>query len=128
MFIAGFDPVGTNLWAKTWGDTGGANAGYGIAVDSAGHLALTGTCQASVNFDGLGVSWLYGYVVASFTVSGNSAPVYRWAKGSAYSDFGDAIAFGPHGDVITSGYLGRAQDLGGISVGSGPFVAAYSNR
>jgi hypothetical protein len=134
MFLAAYDSSGNFLWAKTWGGdlTGSADNGRALRVDSTGNLVLTGyyTSWMDFNRDGVEDAPGSGYFVASFTVSGNAQPVFRWAKRSGSgSGIGNALSFDTSGHVLTSGsWQANTFNLDGISFvtpGSGAFVNQY---
>jgi hypothetical protein len=133
LFLAGYDPSGNYLWAKTWGgDTlSVGDCGFAVRVDASGNLAITGQFDSGMNFGG---SWLpgKGYFVASFTISGNSLPTYRWAERSntINNGLGSAVAFDTLGHLTTAGSFNYTTDFGGISATvpagtTGAFVAQY---
>jgi hypothetical protein len=141
LFIAGYDPSGNYLWAKVSG--GGTDSGNAVAIDSNGNLVFTGIARYSIDFGTWPQDpWLIGngavdYFAAAFTISGNSAPVYRWTKFSGAgtaatgTSTGQAVAFDSLGHVLTAGcFLGTA-DFGGISATApastqAGFVAQYT--
>jgi hypothetical protein len=137
MFLAGYDSAGTPLWVKTWGgdvpSTLGSDQGNALKVDGSGNLVLVGQLCSSANFGG---GWLSGNgsansVVASFTLSGNAAPTYRWAKRAAGGvSYGCGAAFTSGGQVVTTGFFQLTTDFGGTSatapVGTdAAFIAQY---
>jgi hypothetical protein len=126
FFISAYGPTGGALWSKTYGHMG--DAGYGIAVDGGGNLALTGACGS---VDWLG-NYIYstgaGYFVASFTTAG----AYRWnVQASAGQSYGYGVAFDPLGHVLTGGSFYDTVDFGGLSATTGAgifnaFIAQYT--
>lgn len=51
IFLAKFDPSGTHLWSRHFGDAG-VDVGYSVAVDGAEDALLTGFFQGTVDFGG----------------------------------------------------------------------------
>lgn len=125
-FLVAYSPSGQWLWNKAYGGSG--DGGACVSVDGNGNLAITGTSSYMIDF-GNGV-WLGagGYYVANYTISGNSPPVYQWAKRSY--GVGTGIAFDSAGHVLTTGtFSGAPVDFGGITVAPqgapDSFVAQY---
>lgn len=119
IFIVSYDSNGTYQWDLRTG--GSADEGSAIAVDAGSYLALTGRALGALNFGGgfLSGNGNPNYYVATFTLSGNSRPVYRWAKratGSGASTFGTGIAFDGFGRVLASVLVQGTADLGGATV------------
>jgi len=87
----------------------------------------------------MGGSWLYGggLFVASYTISGNTAPALRWLKISSTGGCqGIGVALDSLGHVLATGSFNGgygAIDFGGISSPTTPFgstsgfVSQYSN-
>lgn len=51
IFLAKFDPMGTHLWSKKFGDFS-QQAGYGVTVDPADNVIITGPNYSTVNCGG----------------------------------------------------------------------------
>jgi hypothetical protein len=49
IFVAKFDPSGTPLWSKRFGDID-SDRGWGIAVDGTENVVVTGEFEGTVNF------------------------------------------------------------------------------
>jgi hypothetical protein len=138
LFLAAYDPSGrTNLWLRTWGGdiSGSPDRGIGVKISANGVLALTGNFGSYMEFgvypQNPPVSG-FGYFVAEFTLSGNSPPVYQWAKRSSSSNSSSyGVAFSPLGTVATCGYFQGSTDFGGMVAGAGmigSFVANYTSK
>jgi len=136
MFLAAYNSSGSNLWAKAWGGDapGSGDMGYAVKIDGTGNLALTGQYNSWMDFnrDGLEDAGGSGYFVASFAVTGNSAPVYRWAKRSSTGNgVGYGVAFDSAGHVFSAGSFTGGLDPGGILAtdparGTAAFAAQYT--
>jgi len=50
IYVSKLDSSGNFLWARTWGG-GGRDQGYGVAVDGAGNVLVTGSFSGAVDFD-----------------------------------------------------------------------------
>lgn len=127
MFLLGLDMDGNYLWANGYGSTSvDADSFLDVKTDSAGNLAVSGVAYAgAVNF---GAGWLIGNgnvnaLIAAFTISGNSPPVYRWGKrygtGNSGSSLSRAVAMDGAGYL----YAGGAFYGGGIDFGNGTVTA-----
>jgi hypothetical protein len=114
IFLTGYDPSGNLLWARTYGGPG--FSARAVATDGGGRLALAGK-SGSVDFSGTGL-YTSGNFLINFTVSGNSAPVFQWAKSALVSD-ASGVAFDSLGHVVATGIMGGSTaftvDFGGIS-------------
>jgi hypothetical protein len=105
----------------------------GVKINANGVLALTGNFGSYMEFgvypQDPPVSG-FGYFVAEFTLSGNSPPVYQWAKRSSSSNStGNGVVLSPLGAVATCGYFQGSTDFGGMVTGAGvlgSFVAQYT--
>jgi len=115
-FVAGYGPAGNYLWLKTWGgiDSFAQDSAGALAVDQDGNLAVTGATKSWIDF-GDGALPGGGYTTVSFTLAGNSPPVYRWAKRANYGQStGTGLAFDGRGHVVTCGGLLSWVDFGGV--------------
>ncbi len=122
LFLAGYGPLGNLLWLKTGGgDTAGdGDSGYGVKIDGSGNLALTGQFDSAMNFGTWPQDpWLLGkgYFVASFGISGDAMPTYRWTKRASglQQSCGTAVALSSTGKVIPVGCFSGTVDFGGVS-------------
>ncbi|MDY0151476.1 MAG: SBBP repeat-containing protein [Candidatus Cloacimonas sp.] len=103
IFVAKQDSNGNWLWAKNAGGSYYDN-GYGIAVDDAGNVYLTGNFKGTSSFGStsLTCSLIYSNIfVAKLDSNGN----WLWAKqaGGPNDDYGNGIAVDSSGNV----YLDR---------------------
>ena len=119
MFLAGYSPTGAFLWVSTWGGAVSTSYDQGMAVrvDGSGRLALTGSITSPIDF-GSGMLFGGAYFIANFSISGNAAPVHRWAKRSTGTGAatGFACGFDSAGNVLTSGVFSSTVDFGGLPV------------
>jgi hypothetical protein len=116
IFVLKLDSDGNFLWAKTMGGTE-FDYGYGIAVDAAGNVHVTGQFADTVDFDpGPGTSMLAGD--GTFIVKLDSAGNFIWAKAIArspsvggYGITGLGIAVDADANVVTTGFFGETFDM-----------------
>jgi hypothetical protein len=139
MFLAGYDPAGNFLWVKTYG---GMYAGYAmdqgnaVKIDANGNLVVTGLKGSPWNMGGSTVSGS-GLFVASYSISGNLAPVSRWIKlpatGTTGGSLGNGVTIDRLGHVSATGSFNNGTvDFGGISAttpsgSTSGSVAQYAN-
>lgn len=132
VYLAKYGPAGQLVWAKTFGSTTD-DAANGVAVDTAGNIAITGGTAGAIDFGGGPRSGgLFGGngFVASFTPDG----VHRWSFefGDQGPNSGLSVAFDASGDLVVGGLFSGTVDfdpgpgvtsrLGGVT----GFVAKYS--
>ncbi len=122
IFLARYDSNGNYLWAKDMVAKGQSlyPTSNSIAVDAIGNSYITGSFQATVDFDpGPGVADLtvmgkypgeYDIFIACYDVEGN----YKWAKsisGAGVEDFGYGIALDRSGSLYITGQFGGTADF-----------------
>ncbi len=104
---------GNYVWAKLFGDSQD-QAGQGIAVDSSGHVHVTGYVNGSVDFGGGTLTSAGGADAFAVKLSGSDGS-YVWAKlfGDSQDQAGQGIAVAGSGDVYVTGYVNGSVDFGG---------------
>jgi hypothetical protein len=107
---------GSHIWSKRFGSSTTADAGYGVAVDGLGNVAVTGYFGQNVDFGG-GVIWAQGYDIfvakyASATGAYISAKRLGDPAGQFNGQFANAIAMSGSGNVFLTGYFVGTLDLG----------------
>jgi hypothetical protein len=112
IFVASYTATGDHRWDLTFGAPGEDNVGTAIAVDTRGHVYVTGGFGGSVNFGGgertaAGESDIF---VASYGAAGT----YRWDRtfGGAERALGWAIAADAAGNAYVTGRFQGTVDLG----------------
>lgn len=124
LYMAGYDSTGSYLWHKTLGSgtAGNFDRGNAIRIDSTGKLLLTGLKGTPWFINGM-TQFPSGYVLMSFTVSGNAAPVFQWIKlpgpqsSITLNSEGLAVSRDSGGSPIAGGTFGTGTlDLGGILI------------
>ncbi len=112
-YVAKFDAAGNRIWSK---DVGSAydDTPEGIAVDSAGDVAITGTDDGNI-------------YVTNFDAAGNQLWRHRLTASSTQS--GKGVAFDASGNVYVVGDTSSSVDFGGgVKTAAGNydvFVAKY---
>jgi hypothetical protein len=128
MVVVKLDPSGKCLWSK---DVGNASEqyGYGVAVDSAGNVLVTGTFYGSIDFgDGshasVGDSDFY-----LVKLDADGKHVWTHYGGGPYGDSGNGVAVDSADDVLVTGIFEGQADFGtGLLVSAGftdVFIAKY---
>ncbi len=110
-FLARIDPTtGGALWGKRFGD-GKDQSAYGVAVDPAGNVALTGVFRGFIDFGGGALDnadpadLTRDLFVARFDQAGNHLWSHRY--GDAYDQDAEAVALDGAGNVVLTGsFLG----------------------
>lgn len=134
IFISKLDRFGEYVWAETRG-AGGADVGYGIAVDTAGDVHTTGFFAGTVDFDPipfggltsaeraqrLSVSEITSVGAADIFISKvDSAGTHIWARGMGGSanDIGFGAAVDNSGNLYTTGFFSSDTAHFGQPVGT----------
>ncbi len=109
VFLAGYAPDGSFLWAKRMGGSD-PDKGLGVALDGTGNIYVTGSFQGTADFNPGGTG-------GTFTTQGGedvflakyaSGGSFLWAKGmgSSGEDDGRAVAVDGSGNVYITGNFG----------------------
>jgi hypothetical protein len=105
---------GGHVWSKRLGSTA-PDAGYGVAVDGSGNVAITGFFAGGVDFGGGAIlAQVYDIFVAKYSSAGAylSARRYGDPAGLFESQYGDAIAMNGSGNVYITGHFVGTLDFG----------------
>jgi len=106
---------GGHVWSKRLGSSSAPDAGYGVAVDGSGNVAITGFFAGSVDFGGGAIlAQVYDIFVAKYSSAGAyiSARRYGDPAGLYDSQYGDAIAMSSSGTVFITGHFVGTLDFG----------------
>ncbi len=109
IFMAKYDSTGKYVWAKSMGAAQEDDYGYGIAVDEAEHVFLTGYFGNTADFDPsannsfLISKGIHDVFIAKYDRDGN----YLWARsmGGKADDNGLGLAIDKTSNVYVTGYF-----------------------
>ncbi len=112
IFVAKYSANGTHLWSKRFGSAN-EDVAYGVAVDAAGNVLLTGFFSASADFGGGTLSSQY-FDRDVFVVKLSPTGAHVWSENfsSTSSDIGQAIAVDAAGNVAVTGFFTGSIDFG----------------
>jgi hypothetical protein len=133
-YAAKFSSAGSHIWSDSFGTAYGANA-YGVAVDSSGNVAVTGsfTGPSNMSFGSLvQISNTSGYPAAYVAKLSSATGAGIWAKSFVADQYsgGRAVAMDGTGNVIVTGDFYNHCNFGGgnlTSAGSTDGFAAKYN-
>lgn len=110
IFVNKLDSAGNHVWVNTFGSTA-TDYGYGIALDNAGNIIITGSFRGTVDFDPSNgttnlsstTSSYADIYVSKYTSSGS----LLWARnfGGSSNDAGVAITTDTEGNIYTTGWF-----------------------
>jgi len=130
VFVAKYGPSGQHLWSKKFGGSGD-EVGYGLVVDNAGDVFISGKFQSTVNFGGSNLTSAGGDDIFLAKLSGaNGGHVWSKGIGAASGDASLGVDVDAAGNVYTTGYFTGSVNFGGgalSSSGIDVFVAKYSS-
>ncbi|MDI1475898.1 carboxypeptidase regulatory-like domain-containing protein [Polyangium sp. y55x31] len=117
VYAVKLDPSGKHLWSNSFG--GGWHGDTATAVDSAGHVIITGSFEGTVDFGG-------GPLVSAgnadiFVVELDAGGNHEWSRsfGDGSGQFANAVVIDGAGDIVITGTLDGTVDFGG-----GPFTGS----
>ncbi|APR74804.1 Hypothetical protein A7982_00150 [Minicystis rosea] len=116
VFVAKYDPAGTLLWAKLFGDEN-SQVATALSVNANGDIAVTGVFDGTIDFGGGQMTSMGSDIfVAKLDASGN----YVWARsfGDAQTQQSIGIAFSGTQNLVVTGFF-QSQ----IDFGNGPLTA-----
>jgi hypothetical protein len=128
ILVVKLDPTGLVLWAKAFGDGSSQDSLGGLAVDSAGNVALAGTMQGTLDF-GKGALGVFGnrdVFVAKLASDGS--PVWAQSYGNSATDTGEGVAFDVSGNVLLLGMHTGKADFGIATIDSGPSPEMFAAK
>ena len=114
IFVQKMDAMGNLLWVKSLEGTGN-DSGESIALDGFGNVYITGSFQATIDFDpGPGTMNLTSNGSNEvFVLKMNGSGVFIWAKsfGGTASDGGVSITIDTYGHIYTAGIFNGIVDF-----------------
>ena len=97
VFVAKYDPSGTLLWAHMFGNSGGDDDAFGVAVDAAGNVYTTGQFTGSINFNpdagGTPLTLTASQREDVFVLKLTSSGALGWAQQAVSTNFAEATGF-----------------------------------
>lgn len=131
IVVAKYSPSGVTLWAKRFGSAAAFEYAYGLALDAAGDVLVTGAFYGTVGFGGPTLTSAGGYDVHLVKLAAASG-AHVWSKrfGGTADDYGNAVAVDAGGAITLAGYFRNTADFGGGALasagGQDAFVARFS--
>jgi hypothetical protein len=130
-FVLKLNPGGDVLWKKHFGDAD-LQVGFGVAVDAAGNVLLTGSFSGSIDFGGgpLTSAGLDDVFIAKLNAAAGG---FVWAArfGDASEQNGTSIASDAAGNAVITGRFKGSVNFGGGSMSAGAmdniFVAKFTS-
>ncbi|MBW2456970.1 MAG: hypothetical protein JRI68_20820 [Deltaproteobacteria bacterium] len=117
VFAVKLDSSGNQLWAQAYGDALDQE-GWGLAIDPADNVLLTGAFRFGINFGGGALSWSGGGDVYLAKLSAGGAHLWSKRFGDAADQVGQSVVADSAGNAILTGYFMSNIDFGGGSLGS----------
>lgn len=132
IYMVGYSPTGTYLWALRYGTGGDGTSDWGgaVKIDALGHLVLTGFKGSFWGFPTGSLGG--GAFILSYSISGNTAPTMVWyaqPSGSG-ATWGYAITFDAIGqNLFTAGrFIGEVDFGSGITISASAYSAFVMER
>ncbi|MGE3800086.1 MAG: SBBP repeat-containing protein, partial [Candidatus Kapaibacterium sp.] len=123
IFIASYSPNGDVRWVKSAGGSG-QDEGYGVGVDAAGDVYITGIAIGNINFGSTSFS---GGTKGGFVAKYGADGTFKWVKGSAGSNTVESISIS-QGGIFIGGAFSGSLTLGGQTVTSAGAEDVYVAR
>jgi hypothetical protein len=103
---------GIAQWSKSFGSTGDEQL-YGLALDSQGRFAITGSFHGNIDFGSgpLSAGPTQGIFVAVYDSTGQHLWSKAWAGGTGA--YGKGVGFKPNGDLVLAAGCDADIDFGG---------------
>ncbi|MBG8553680.1 T9SS type A sorting domain-containing protein [Hymenobacter guriensis] len=130
VYLAKFSPTGALLWVRQLG-TANDELIYGICLDAANNVYLTGTFTASLDL-GNGVK-LTGnsnpYNFFAFVLRYSSQGIAEWAQQNSSNDYAAAFAnkasVDAAGNVVVIGLFSASLTIDNATITTSPFTTAF---
>jgi hypothetical protein len=134
IFIAKYDENGLIQWVRSaGGNASGGDSGYGIAVDNANNVFVTGNYSGTANFSTISKTSLSNSSDI-FIAKYNSIGAVQWVQsaGGSSSDFGINVAIDNTGNAYITGTYSGTATFGTVSksamILNEAFIAKYNNN
>lgn len=124
IFLAKFDPNGTHIWSKSFGDNT-AQAIGGVAVDVSGNVVLAGYFQGSIDFGGGALASAGGYDVFVAKLGSDGSHIWSKRFGDSSTQLGTGVTVEAGGAVTITGYCSGMINLGGSGLNCGTETDAF---
>jgi hypothetical protein len=117
VYVAKFDPDGTHLWSKSFGD-GNAQAAYAVFADASGNVIVAGDFDGSIDFGGGAFTCAGG--MDGFVAKLDPDGAHLWSKsfGDASDQHARAVTADASRNVIVTGDFAGSVDFGGGALAS----------
>jgi hypothetical protein len=118
LFVARYDEAGKLVWARRFGQSGGYQAPFGVAVSQGGDIAISGAVEGTIDFGG-GALTSAGDADAFLALLGSDG-AHRFSTriGDAATQSGGAVAIDGGGNVLWTGTFDGTVDFGGNALAS----------
>jgi hypothetical protein len=130
LFVGRYDPAGTFVWGKRFGDAA-AQAGKGITVDGLGNVILTGDIAGKVDFGGGVLTSAGATDVLVLELDPTGAHVFSKLYGDAAAQTASRVAVDSVANVVVTGSVAGKIDFGGGALtsagGTDIFVAKLTS-
>ena len=133
LFVAKYNSAGTVQWVRLAGAPGSSSVGYGVAVNAAGEVYVTGLFYGTITSGSTTLASVGSSdaVVAKYDGAGN--PLWAVSAGGLYGDQGEGITVDASGDVLVTGQFQVTASFGGggttlnNGLNAAGFVARYTS-
>jgi outer membrane protein assembly factor BamB len=120
VFVARYDPTGTHVWSRSFGDPGTYQYAFDVATDAAGNVFITGHFNSAVDFGGgdLISAGSWDIFVARFDQAGT----HQWSRrfGDAGTQRAYSLAVDGSDAVTVAGHFFGTVDFGGGALTADP--------
>ena len=129
IFVAKYTPAGAHIWSQRFGDTG-SDASFGLGVDGAGNVIVTGSYAGTIDFGGgpLVSAGSQDMFLATYDPTGTHVWSQRFGGGGY--DEGWKVAVDWTNRLVVTGFFEGSVDFGGgalVSAGGTDILVAKYN-
>jgi hypothetical protein len=112
VFVAKFEPDGSCIWSKRFGDTN-YQAANALALDSFGNVVIAGGLMGTVDFGGGALTSAGGWDIFAAKLDPGGNHVWSKRFGDGLNQYATAVAGDGSGNAFVAGYFRGAMDFGG---------------